>query len=112
MTSKAGRSAISSLFSLSLLPNLSLSLYPSPPHTDPRHELMPGRIPTPDSIFATVAFSNSEIQISKSEEVSENGSVPGYEVNDTYRLITKEEGPIQLRDEWLEVVRRRLEEVN
>lgn len=67
---------------------------------------MPGRIPTPDSIFSTVAFVDGKFC------VDESGSVDGYEINDTYRLVTKEEGPMQLREEWLEVIRKKLEEVN
>lgn len=67
---------------------------------DQRHQLMPGRIPTPENILASVAISDGQL------------AMQSYERNDTYRVSTAEEGVMQLRPEWLARVKRRCEEVN
>ncbi|PWN88866.1 hypothetical protein FA10DRAFT_131472 [Acaromyces ingoldii] len=68
--------------------------------SDPRHPLMPGRIPTPENIFATVAFTEGELR------------PESYEANDTYRIVTAEEGFMQLRPHWHDFVCKACEAVN
>ncbi|PWN21470.1 hypothetical protein BCV69DRAFT_282193 [Microstroma glucosiphilum] len=63
---------------------------------DERQLLMPGRIPTPDAIIASVSFTDCTI------------APDSYEINDTYRPVTREEGFIVLRDVWLEALKARL----
>ncbi|CAO1617539.1 unnamed protein product [Sympodiomycopsis kandeliae] len=63
---------------------------------DQRQLLMPGRIPTPDAIIASVSFANCKI------------SPETYEINGTHRPITKEEGWTVLRDVWLDALKARL----
>lgn len=82
--------------SLSRLPAVADLLLTTP---DARHGLMPGRIPTPDNILATVAFVDSKLVPSS------------YEVNSTYRPLNAEEGWMQLREEWLPVLLPRLREL-
>ncbi|PWN35605.1 uncharacterized protein FA14DRAFT_189549 [Meira miltonrushii] len=67
---------------------------------DPRHPLMPGRIPTPENIIAMVAFTEGQIR------------PDSYEPNDVYRIVTSEEGFIQLRPNWLDLVTKRCKEIN
>lgn len=61
---------------------------------------MPGRIPTPENIFGTVAFTEGELR------------PESYEVNDTYRIVTAEEGFMQLRPHWHPFVCKACEAVN
>ncbi|PWZ00526.1 hypothetical protein BCV70DRAFT_205984 [Testicularia cyperi] len=63
--------------------------------TDLRHPLMPGRIATPENIIASVAFVDSTL------------NPDSYEINDSYRLVTGYEGPIQMADSWIEKLRAR-----
>lgn len=68
-----------------------------PTYTDARHMAMPGRISPPEAIFGSVAFTDSKL-------------VPdSYERNDTYRFVVKHEGPMKLRQNWLEALRAYLE---
>ncbi len=61
---------------------------------------MPGRIATPENILSSIAFVDSVIQ-------------PGsYQRNDTYRLLTKEEGFLQVQEHWLPKLLERLKENN
>ncbi|KDN45314.1 hypothetical protein K437DRAFT_123621 [Tilletiaria anomala UBC 951] len=68
--------------------------------TDSRHALMPGRIATPENILASIAFTDSAVH------------PDSYQANETYRVLTKAEGWIQLKQEWLQKVRRALLEKN
>lgn len=61
---------------------------------------MPGRIPTPDNILATVAFVDSKLHPET------------YEINAMYRPLNAEEGWMQLREEWLDVLLPRLRKVD
>jgi hypothetical protein len=61
---------------------------------------MPGRIATPENIIASVAFVDSSLQ------------PDSYQPNETYRVLTKEEGWMQLQEQWLEVVRKRMKASN
>lgn len=67
--------------------------------TDLRHPLMPGRIATPESIIASVAFVDGKLD------------VDSYQINGSYRLTTGYEGPIQMADSWLRKIRRRFESI-
>lgn len=61
---------------------------------------MPGRIPTPENILASVAFVDGKLE-------------PGsYERNDTYRFVTAEEGLMQLNERWLPKVRAACQKAN
>jgi hypothetical protein len=53
-------------------------------------------VPTPDAIIASVSFTDCTI------------APDSYEINDTYRPVTREEGFIVLRDVWLEALKARL----
>jgi hypothetical protein len=68
--------------------------------SDPRHPLMPGRIPTPENIIGMVAFTDSQIRLES------------YEPNDTYRIITHEEGFIQLKPFWHDAIIKNVEKAN
>ncbi|CAO1630055.1 unnamed protein product [Parajaminaea phylloscopi] len=63
---------------------------------DERQPLMPGRIPTPDAIIATVSFTECKL------------APDSYTPNDTYRPITKEEGFTVLRSVWLDALKEAL----
>lgn len=62
--------------------------------TDLRQPLMPGRIATPESIIASVAFVDGQLD------------VDSYQINESYRLVTGYEGPIQMADSWIQKIRR------
>ncbi|GAK63569.1 uncharacterized protein PAN0_003d1774 [Moesziomyces antarcticus] len=67
--------------------------------TDLRHPLMPGRIATPENIIASVAFTDGTLK------------VDSYEINNSYRLVTGYEGPIQMADSWIAKLRSRFEKL-
>ncbi|EPQ32286.1 uncharacterized protein PFL1_00483 [Pseudozyma flocculosa PF-1] len=68
--------------------------------TDLRHPLNPGRIATPESIIASVAFVDGQLQIDS------------YEANASYRLVTGYEGPMHLRPNWQELIRQKVRDLN
>ncbi|PWN27713.1 hypothetical protein BDZ90DRAFT_232117 [Jaminaea rosea] len=63
---------------------------------DGRHQTMPGRIPTPDAIIASVSFTGGKL------------APESYTVNGTHRAVTKEEGFVVLRDTWFEAIKAAL----
>lgn len=65
--------------------------------TDLRQPLMPGRIATPESIIASVAFVEGQLDIDS------------YQINESYRLVTGYEGPIQMADTWIQKIRQRFQ---
>ncbi|KAE8250615.1 hypothetical protein A4X13_0g4554 [Tilletia indica] len=77
---------------------------------DQREQLMPGRQAWPENIIASVAFIDGELQARpKAGEGDGQGS---YQPNDAYRLLTAQHGFIQLKETWLEKVRKRCAEHN
>lgn len=54
---------------------------------------MPGRISPPEAIFGSVAFTESKL------------APDTYERNATYRFAVKHEGPMKLRENWLDALR-------
>jgi len=67
---------------------------------DQRELLMPGRQAWPENIIASVAFVDGELQ------------EKSYQPNDAYRLVTAQDGFLQLKETWLEKVRRHCQEAN
>ncbi|UZJ51593.1 hypothetical protein CBS101457_000913 [Exobasidium rhododendri] len=67
---------------------------------DQRHPLMPGRIATPENIIASVAFTDGELKMES------------YEPNDVHRIVTSEEGFMELRPNWLMFIKDKCEKVN
>ncbi|KAN0066261.1 hypothetical protein ACQY0O_000355 [Thecaphora frezii] len=68
--------------------------------TDLRHPLNPGRIATPESIIASVAFVDGVLE------------PESYEANASYRLVTGYEGPIHMPQGWIDKIRARVQELN
>lgn len=62
---------------------------------DARATAMPGRVPSPDDIFASIAFQHGKLDATT------------YEPNAMYRFCVRPEGPMQLPPAWLDAVRAR-----
>ncbi|KAK0536979.1 hypothetical protein OC834_000974 [Tilletia horrida] len=79
---------------------------------DQRELLMPGRQAWPDNIIASVAFVDGVLQVRSGggDDGSEQKST--YQPNDAYRLLTAQHGFIQLKETWLDKVRKRCAEKN
>ena len=65
--------------------------------TDGRSSEVPGRVSSPDDILASVGFSEEKIISST------------YEPNNMYRFCNGTEGPMQLPERWLKIVREYIE---
>ncbi|KAK0550441.1 hypothetical protein OC845_002684 [Tilletia horrida] len=76
---------------------------------DGRELLMPGRQAWPENIIASIAFTDGELRVRDESGDTSKGS---YQPNDAYRLLTAQDGFIQLKETWLEKVRQRCEQHN
>ncbi|CAD6885767.1 unnamed protein product [Tilletia controversa] len=78
---------------------------------DQREQLMPGRQAWPENILASIVFIDGELQ-ARPKADGTGDSQGSYQPNDAYRLLTAQDGFIQLKQTWLDKVRKRCAEHN